>query len=647
MHTSQFSFARCGVQVSQRPLTLALGLALGLGSAPVASLAATISVFTADDAGSATDCTLRQAIVSMNAGSVSGSGCVNSGDAFGASDTINFALPAFPQFEARTITLADASTSTLAISDTNLTIAAGAYAQVTIQRPSGATNDFRIMYDSAPAGGSLTLTHLTMINGNANGIDTPYCDGKRGGGGICITQADLTLDHSTVSGNHAVGYAGGILSRSGNVTLNNSTISDNTSSKFAGGIYVFNDTLTLNNSTLSGNSVVASDQYGYGGAIFSQSANITITNSTLSGNSAPYAGGIWNWSGNVTLTNSTLSGNAGIQDAGRAIGNAGGIWVSSGTVALTNSTVSGNSAASNSGGIFIYSASPEKLVQAINSIVAGNSAPDGDTNATLTANSTNSIIGGDPKLVALANNGGPTQTMLPLADSPAIEGGSDADCPATDQRGVKRPQAAHCDIGAVEALSAQIANPDLLFTNWSAGINFGGPLYTGGGSCSFSCFAVGDNFSNQEQWLVTGFAFYLVTPSGVAYGGWRYALFDAEGDQVVAPTDFAPTFTDLGLFTGPYAGTYEVYQGVISGLDISLSPGEYQLRFTNSQNQSIYPAFGVMTSPQTLSPGFVQLTGSQSVEPLLSTDVTQRSEEWAFDLYGTAVPIFKDGFEGP
>jgi len=154
MHTSPFTFARCGVHVSQRPLTLALGLALGLGSAPLAGLAATISVFTANDAGSATDCTLRQAIVSMNTSSVSGTGCVNSGDAFGTGDTINFAPPDFPQFQARTITLADANTSTLAISDANLTITAGPYAHVTIERPAGAANDFRIMYDTAPDGGS-------------------------------------------------------------------------------------------------------------------------------------------------------------------------------------------------------------------------------------------------------------------------------------------------------------------------------------------------------------------------------------------------------------------------------------------------------------------------------------------------------------
>jgi len=122
-------------------------------------------------------------------------------------------------------------------------------------------------------------------------------------------------------------------------------------------------------------------------------------------------------------------------------------------------------------------------------------------------------------------------------------------------------------------------------------------------------------------------------------------MFTAAGVQVVAPTDVAVTFTDLGNYDA-----YELYKGAISGLSISLPPGEYQLRFTNTQEQGVYPAYGSSTSAQTLSPGFVQLTGSPSVESLLSTDVNQHNEEWAFDLYGTKAaetPIFKDGFEGP
>jgi hypothetical protein len=56
----------------------------------------------------------------------------------------------------------------------------------------------------------------------------------------------------------------------------------------------------------------------------------------------------------------------------------------------------------------------------------------------------------DPRIGPLANNGGPTRTHALLAGSPAIDAASAADCPATDQRGVSRPQGTGCDIGSYE-----------------------------------------------------------------------------------------------------------------------------------------------------------------------------------------------------
>jgi hypothetical protein len=62
-------------------------------------------------------------------------------------------------------------------------------------------------------------------------------------------------------------------------------------------------------------------------------------------------------------------------------------------------------------------------------------------------------VTGDPKLGTLAYNGGFTPTFVPGAGSVAIDTGKDAGCPATDQRGIARPQGAHCDIGAVEVVA--------------------------------------------------------------------------------------------------------------------------------------------------------------------------------------------------
>jgi hypothetical protein len=54
----------------------------------------------------------------------------------------------------------------------------------------------------------------------------------------------------------------------------------------------------------------------------------------------------------------------------------------------------------------------------------------------------------DPLLGGLANNGGPTSTLLPSSTSPALAIGTKTGAPATDQRGVART--AVIDIGAVQ-----------------------------------------------------------------------------------------------------------------------------------------------------------------------------------------------------
>lgn len=160
----------------------------------------------------------------------------------------------------------------------------------------------------------------------------------------------------------------------------------------------------------------------------SNDGTLTVTNSTFSNNSF----GIMNF-GTLTVRNSTFSGmraSAILNDS---------------TLTMTSSTVSGNYA-----GITYdeHTTAPRSLTIG-NSIVAGN--PYGNLGGPFTDLGYN-LTSGDPKLGALGTYGGPTPTMLPLAGSPAIDRGGTAanGCPATDQRGIKRPQGAACDIGAVE-----------------------------------------------------------------------------------------------------------------------------------------------------------------------------------------------------
>src|SRR6185436_14290396 len=67
----------------------------------------------------------------------------------------------------------------------------------------------------------------------------------------------------------------------------------------------------------------------------------------------------------------------------------------------------------------------------------------------------NNIYGVSAAVSPLLDNGGPTQTFVPLDGSPLIDAGNCTDSAGkavtTDQRGTARPIGATCDIGAVES----------------------------------------------------------------------------------------------------------------------------------------------------------------------------------------------------
>jgi hypothetical protein len=191
---------------------------------------------------------------------------------------------------------------------------------------------------------------------------------------------------------------------------------------------------------------------------------LTVIGSTFSDNMAfRTGGGIYN-DGTLTVTNSTFSGNW-ATNAGSGIFNGG-------LSTVINSTFLDHGTARDGGDIY-----NRGTLTVINSIIAGRGDYSGDgcvnqggvtgshnlidnhNTCGLTNGVDGNIIGdsffGDPVnplLGPLADNGGSTLTFLPLPGSPVINAGDNAACPAFDQRGVKRPQGAICDIGSVESL---------------------------------------------------------------------------------------------------------------------------------------------------------------------------------------------------
>ncbi|HSR35531.1 MAG TPA: DUF11 domain-containing protein, partial [Anaerolineae bacterium] len=185
----------------------------------------------------------------------------------------------------------------------------------------------------------------------------------------------------------------------------------------------------------------------------------------------------------------------------------GGIWVYYQTeLSLINCTVAGNSAGQG-GGIYNYhqqaalasvsTSMPESVAQEgnihlQNTIVANNTLANCgrsaqtdpihslghnlDSGATCEFAAPGDLVETNPQLGLLQDNGGPTWTRALLPDSPAINAGDNAGCPATDQRGVTRPQGSACDIGAYESVPTGQANLGIGKTDDPDPVEPGAPL---------------------------------------------------------------------------------------------------------------------------------------------------------------------------
>lgn len=307
------------------------------------------------------------------------------------------------------------------------------------------TSAFRL-FDVAPSG-SLTLSSLTLANGLAN-------NGVQGGGAI-FSHGTLTVSGSAFLSNSSPstrGTSGGAIDSSGVLTVSTSTFLKNTAQEGGG---IFNQkTATIASSTFTNNTALI---YG-GGALLNAAGTMTVTGSTFVNNSGPGGGAIDN-DATLSIDDSTFNGNT-------AGNNGGGAIVNFGTTSVDQSTFYGNSATYGST-VLNYTGFSLSFAMSViaNGLGGGNcggeaAITDGGYNIDTGSScgfsgSLHSLSNTQPLLDALADNGGPTQTMAIPETSPAVDAipSTVAGCAgSTDQRGIARPQGAGCDIGAYEVI---------------------------------------------------------------------------------------------------------------------------------------------------------------------------------------------------
>ncbi len=351
-----------------------------------------------------------------------------------------------------------------------------------------------------------TLQNTVVRNNQANdggGID--YFCGNHGGG-------DLLVQDSVIRDNQAVGAGGGLIYGSDeesfacSVTLRNtliegnqavdggafrilrprvniidSTIRNNIATQNGGGLMAsIGDgfiTTTVRNSTISGNRAGLN-----GGGLYiespDQTFDIKLINSTVSSNTATAGGGFYlresNSSLRIALLNSTVTQNAASQGAGVHIFDQESGLEFTSTLRLTNSIIANNLGSACGG-----EAAAGVVLSGQRVVSYGHNLDSDASCLTPAVRQASDIPNGHAQLGPLANNGGPTLTHALLAGSQAIDAGDDAVCAAEpvnglDQRGVARPQGAHCDIGAYEAATTPPPTGTFLFVSAKSSGQAGG-----------------------------------------------------------------------------------------------------------------------------------------------------------------------------
>jgi hypothetical protein len=305
------------------------------------------------------------------------------------------------------------------------------------------------------ANGVLRLFDLTIRYGQPSSFG-----GRSTFGGAILDQGILELSGCVLDSNAAT--AGGAVAAlqagfegpAPNVTALNTTFSRNGAANGGGAFLGGNTTVAqIDASTFYLNN--AHD----GGAIFMQQAKLDLQNSTLYQNDVEnLGGGIYGYRLTAHLYNVTLAGN-GVDSDLDYNGAGGGIYFDeSNNVTIWNS-------------VFANLNDNTRELDDCGTISCTVTFAGTNILSTFAGCSTSLAAGAvlaetDPGIGGLGDFGGPTQTAMLLPGSSALNVGPLGGCAGIsgtltlDQRGVKRPIGAKCDLGAVEVEPVGDANGD-------------------------------------------------------------------------------------------------------------------------------------------------------------------------------------------
>ncbi|MEE9492227.1 MAG: SdrD B-like domain-containing protein [Gammaproteobacteria bacterium] len=300
--------------------------------------------------------------------------------------------------------------------------------------------------------GKVSMSNVRVIDSVAGSSTSDDVGAVHNTGQMVITNSAFIDD-----GSHGLNYSSAI-SNSGRLTISGTLIDGSGANtgvnNFAGGhLEIRNSTITgnheaivnagslsLNHSTVAGN--LAYTKYAKTINVISNTGDLTLSNNLISGNAV--VNYFKDYSGTTPWYFSYLNQHAVIQN--------------SGTINSRNNVLGHNGLAFSSSDLTISPSFAQGFTPDSSDIVA---TIDGNQPTPLQGimksedsvlawshimNSSQLFQGPVP---ILENNGGLTNTIALVPGSIAIDAANDT-CPATDQRGVTRPQGTACDIGAYE-----------------------------------------------------------------------------------------------------------------------------------------------------------------------------------------------------